>query len=126
MQAITEFKLVKKNVQNTKKGNEINNLGILLKKPSPKKFAEEREKTFSAYGSNARAIIDAKIKVESARRALDVYVRLEKEAEREMDAHNEKLKKALIKFSAMSQRADSLEEILVVCIFLFNVLLIFQ
>ena len=126
MQATTEFKLVKKNVQNTKKGNEINNLGILLKKPSPKKFAEEREKTFSAYGSNARAIIDAKIKVESARRALEVYVRLEKEAEREMDAHNEKLKKALIKFSAMSQRADSLEEILVVCIFLFNVLLIFQ
>merc|ERR1719410_2854774 len=98
-QAASAFKKVKEEIESTKTAYSVihlSELGSLLKKPSPRRFAEDREKSFSAYGSNAQAIVNAQIKVEQVRRKLHTYLTQRQESFQQKTKLAEKLKKMIL------------------------------
>jgi len=79
----------------------IGTSGSFTKRPPPKRYARHGEKVYSAYGSNAKAIVDAKIKLDQTKWALEEAKREAKQANKEKDFYDKRIDEKILELMSL-------------------------
>jgi len=79
----------------------IDTSGSFTKRPPPKRYARSGEKVYSAYGSNAKAIVTAKIKLDQTKWALEEAKREAKQANKQKDFYEKRIDEKILELLSL-------------------------